>query len=171
MVIQVNQELCTGCGVCLEACTVRAIQLVDQRAVIEDAVCTQCETCMDACSNGAITALSISARSAPVAALLAAESRIVPARDQAALPETAAPARSLALLAGAALAFLGREVAPRLADVLIAALERRLARPTTTAFAPLSTSSRSLTAQGRGERRQARYRRGRAGNRNHKERR
>jgi hypothetical protein len=75
-------------------------------------------------------------------------------------------------LAGAALTFLGREVAPRLADVMIAALERRLARPTTTAVALTSAPSRNLASQGRGEqRKQARYRVGRAGNRNHKERR
>lgn len=171
MIIQVNQELCAGCGVCVDACSVGAIQLVDQRAVIDEALCTQCEACIEACPDGAITALPIPARSTSIVALPAAESRMVPARDQTALPETAAPARGLASLAGAALAFLGREIAPRLADVLIAALERRLARPTTTSIAPVSTSSRSLTAQGRGERRQARHRRGRAGNRNHKERR
>jgi NAD-dependent dihydropyrimidine dehydrogenase PreA subunit len=171
MFIQVNQELCDGCGVCVETCPVGAIQLVDQRAVIDDALCTQCEACVDACPNGAITALSVPARSAPIVALPAAESRIVPARDQAALPETAAPARGLASLAGAVLAFLGREIAPRLADALITALERRLARPTTTSIAPASSSSRSLTAKSRGEQRQARYRGGRIGYKNHKERR
>ena len=139
--------------------------------MIDDALCTQCEACIDACPNGAITALSIPARSMPIAALPAAESQIVPVQSRVALPETTSPARGLVPLAGAALTFLGREVVPRLADMLIAALERRLARPATTAIAPISTSSRSHTAQGRGERRQARYRGGRTGNRNHKERR
>jgi len=171
MVILVNQELCAGCGVCVEACPVGAIQLVDQQAVIDDALCTQCEACTDACPNGAITALSVPTRSVPIAALPAAEFWMVPARDLATLQETATPARGLAQLAGAALAFLGREVTPRLADVLITALERRHARSTTTSIAPVSKSLRSLTAQGRGERRRARYRRGCTGNRNHEERR
>ena len=171
MVIQVNQELCAGCGVCVDACSVGAIHLVDQRAVIDDALCTQCEACADACPNEAITALSIPARSVSIVALPAAGSHLVPGRDQAALPEMAAPARGLATLAGAALAFLGRKVAPRLADVLIDALERRLLRPTTTAIAPTSSSSLTPAAKTRGERRQARYRGGCTGNRNPKERR
>jgi Fe-S-cluster-containing hydrogenase component 2 len=171
MVIQVNQELCDGCGVCVDACSVGAIQLVDQQALIDDALCTQCEACADVCPNEAIAALSIPAGSVSIVVLPAAEPRPVPVRGQAALLTMAAPARGLRPLAGAALAFLGSDVAPRLVDVLIAALERRLSRLTTTTVTPVSTSSQSHTARGKGERMQARYRRGRSGYRNHTERR
>jgi len=51
-----------------------------------------------------------------------AETQIIPAPNPTVLPETAAPVRVLVPLAGAALAFLGHEVAPRLVDVLVNAL-------------------------------------------------
>jgi len=62
MTIKVNQELCAGCGVCVDACSVEAIQMVDYRAKIDDALCTQCGVCMDACPNGAINGMPMSAQ-------------------------------------------------------------------------------------------------------------
>jgi NAD-dependent dihydropyrimidine dehydrogenase PreA subunit len=171
MVLQVSQELCTGCGVCMEACSVGAIQLVDLQAVIDEVLCTQCEACVDACPNEAITAVSIPVRSMPTAEMPAAESQIVPVQSKVELPETTSPARGIVQLAGATLAFLGREAAPRLIDVLITALEHRLARPETTTGTPVSTSSRSHAEWGRGERKQARYRGRRGEKRNRRERR
>jgi NAD-dependent dihydropyrimidine dehydrogenase PreA subunit len=161
MFIQVNQELCAGCGTCVEACSFGAIQLVNQHAVIDDALCTQCEACIDACPNGAIIALSVPAHSIPITTLSATESQIVPVQLREALPEKTSAA-SLAPLAGSVLTFLGREVAPRLADMLLTVLERRLAQPATKGIAPVSPSSRNQISQGRGERRQLRYRGGRA---------
>jgi NAD-dependent dihydropyrimidine dehydrogenase PreA subunit len=171
MVIQVNQELCTGCGVCIDACSVGAIQLVDQRAVIDDALCTTCEACIEACSNEAITTCSIPEPSVSIVTLPAIEAHQVPILEKVTLPGAVAPARGLVPLAGAALAFLGRELAPRLVDVVVNTLERRLARSTTTIVSPVSTSTRVRTTAGRGERKQVRYRSGRTGNRNHKGRR
>jgi NAD-dependent dihydropyrimidine dehydrogenase PreA subunit len=160
MPIQVNQQLCAGCGACIEACPVGAIHLVDHWAMIDAKLCTQCEVCVDACPNGAITALSAPAHNAPIVALPMAESNLIDAPTQTILPEAATPTRGLSPLAGSALAYLGREVVPRLADVLVAALERRLERSATVSPAPLSTTSRCLTRKERGIRRQARYRGG-----------
>jgi ferredoxin len=165
MVIQVNQELCAGCGVCVDACSVGAIRLVDQRPVIEDTLCTACEACIEVCPNEAITKRTVLEPSVSIMTLPAVESRPLPVQDQAALPEMAATARGLAPLAGATLAFLGREFVPRLVDVMITALERRFAQPTT-AVTSLSISSRALATHSRGKPRQARYRSGRTGNRN-----
>ncbi len=162
MVMQVNQALCSGCGVCVEACSNSAIQLAGRWVEINQALCTQCQDCVEACPNGAITAVSEPVQQMlSSAALPAVETEIIPAPKQTALPE----------LAGAALTFLGREVAPRLVEVLATALERRLTTPATSATTSLSAPPKSSAKTSRGIRKQARYRGGRSFNGNHKERR
>lgn len=164
MSVQVNHELCAGCGICVEVCPVEAIQRVDDWAEIDQVLCTQCGACVDACPNGAITIISVPVLSTPIAAQTGIASPIITIPAPMRQPEIAAPARGLALLASAALGYLGREVAPRLVDGLVAALERRLTRPAATTTPTLvSTSSRALSGKGRGIQRQARYRRGRNG--------
>jgi Fe-S-cluster-containing hydrogenase component 2 len=161
MINHVSPELCAGCGVCLDACSTGAIQLVDQRAVIDDILCTQCQACAEACPNGAITAILIPAQGAILETLPEAGTQLIPAHQSEKQPALAATVRRLVPLAGTALAFVGQEVAPRLADVLINSLERSLVRPAAVPTTLLSTSSRRRAAQGRGVRRQTRYRRGR----------
>lgn len=166
MVIQVNKELCAGCGVCVDACSVGAIQLVEHWAEINDALCTQCEACIDACPNVAITSLCIPALNIPIAALPAVESQIVPVHSRITLPETASPARGIVPLAGTALTFLGREVVPRLVDVLATVLERWLTTQATNSSASLLASPNNPPRTRRGIRRQARYRGGHTSYRN-----
>jgi len=171
MVMRVDQELCAGCGVCAETCSNGAINLVDHRAVIDEVQCTQCQACVDACPNGAIAAVYEPIPPEPIAVRPVVETHIISASNATVLPEASTPVRSLAPLAGAALAFLGHEVAPRLVDVLVNTLERRLAQPTATVITPSRTSARVLTTQSLGTQRQARYRGGRIGTRNQKGRR
>ncbi len=169
--IQINQEVCAGCGECIDVCTVGAIQLVDYQAAIDHMLCTQCEACVDACPNGAITAHSTPVQSAALTKLPAAASPSIPTREQVLSPEALPPVRGLVPLAGAALAFLGREAAPHLVDVVVTALERRLTQTTTTTVSPLSTASRDFTTHNRGQRRQIRQRKGCAGDGNQRGRR
>lgn len=171
MIIHVDQELCSGCGTCIDACSPGAIQLVDQRAVIDDVLCTHCQVCVDACPNEAIMAILIPAQSITMTALPENDPREVPLQQLETPPLTATPTPRLAPLAGTALAFLGHEVAPRLADIFFTALERKLARPATNSTTPLPKSSSRHIAQHTGERRQTRNRHGRAGYRNPEERR
>ena len=49
----VDETLCTGCGICLEACPVDAIVLVDGTANIGDE-CTACGACIAECPNDAL---------------------------------------------------------------------------------------------------------------------
>jgi hypothetical protein len=83
----------------------------------------------------------------------------------------ATPVHRLAPLAGAALAFLGKEIAPSLLDIMITALDRRLAQPKSTAVTLLSATPKVFIPEGRGLHQQARHRGGRFGARTQKGRR
>jgi Fe-S-cluster-containing hydrogenase component 2 len=163
--IQVNQELCAGCGSCIDVCSVGAIHLIDDVAEIDDDLCIACEACLEACPNGAIIAITSPTDCAQITVQPASDSGLNLSQQLKVLPETAVPVRGLKPLAGAALAFLGSEVAPRLMDVLIKSIENRIAQPTSTTISPSLPSSRDYRLQSRGERKQIRYRGGRIGNR------
>ncbi len=51
----VNEDLCVGCGVCVDDCPVDAITLKeDQKAVINDDACIRCGQCHDICPQEAV---------------------------------------------------------------------------------------------------------------------
>ncbi|MCP4652872.1 MAG: electron transfer flavoprotein subunit alpha [Candidatus Omnitrophica bacterium] len=52
--IKVINESCVGCGVCLKACPVDAISMVDKKAVIDLDRCTLCGACVSSCKFNAI---------------------------------------------------------------------------------------------------------------------
>jgi len=117
MAVQIDQKLCVGCGACAEACSGGAIYFASRHAVIDETLCTQCQACIDICQNGAIIAISETAQSMPVVAKPIAKTRIIPSSPHASASETPPCTRSPAPFAGAALAFLGREVAPRMVNM------------------------------------------------------
>jgi NAD-dependent dihydropyrimidine dehydrogenase PreA subunit len=135
--IYIDGEKCTGCGVCEDVCPVEAIRVSDDVARIDQDRCNECQACVEACPNEAILMV-----------IEPAEERAISLREQPA-PEVAlaephrapAPLRTKVVpVVGAALAFLGREVAPRLATYLLDALDRRLSQQPTSA-----SSTKNLT--------------------------
>ena len=53
--IQVNDQECTGCGICVDVCPAEAISLVEGVATVDPEKCTQCLSCLDECPVEAIT--------------------------------------------------------------------------------------------------------------------
>ena len=57
--IEVNEDLCSGCGVCVAVCPYDAAKLEKSEkgliSVIDDLKCKRCGVCISACPSGAIT--------------------------------------------------------------------------------------------------------------------
>ena len=52
---EIDADRCTGCGLCLKACTTKAI-IGEKKVVhvIDQSLCIQCGACYDACNLGAV---------------------------------------------------------------------------------------------------------------------
>lgn len=54
--ILVNEELCIGCGECVDVCPVEVFELQDEKAVpVNIDECLGCESCVEVCEQDAIT--------------------------------------------------------------------------------------------------------------------
>ena len=53
MAAKVDQEKCTGCGICVDSCPMEAIKLEKDKAVITGD-CSECGICVSKCPNEAI---------------------------------------------------------------------------------------------------------------------
>ncbi|MHA2158465.1 MAG: ATP-binding protein [Candidatus Thorarchaeota archaeon] len=51
----INEELCSGCGTCIERCQMEAISLVDDVAILNQKRCIGCGNCIIRCPENAIT--------------------------------------------------------------------------------------------------------------------
>ena len=136
--IYIDNERCTGCGVCVEACPTGAIWLTEgetgRHAEIDEARCQECEACVEACPEKAIRS-----EAEPVIEreLVQVKAKPVPAKPQSRQVYLGRPAPKALTWLGAALAFAGREIVPRVAASLLDAWDRRAGRSTP----PLSDSN------------------------------
>jgi ferredoxin len=91
--IYVDENLCTGCGTCLDICNRSAISLDGSTASIAQESCTSCGRCVDMCPAGAIIQVE------PVEAASSA----IPRASATSVPQTtptSAPALPTAVLTG-----------------------------------------------------------------------
>jgi ferredoxin len=55
MAAKVDPEKCTGCGACADECPTDAIEMKDDKAVVNEDECVDCGACVDVCPSEAIT--------------------------------------------------------------------------------------------------------------------
>jgi Fe-S-cluster-containing hydrogenase component 2 len=145
--VWIDEERCTGCGACVEACPVAAITLVGGIARVDAETCTGCEACIVVCPEDAVQ---------PVV-----QGEIVPAQEGP-VPAVRRPS-PLAETAGAAMAVAGVGLLARVAQVLARTVEHWLAQPSTAMRPSSGTAAPSMLEGGRAPGRGRRARRRRRG--------
>ena len=113
----VQEDLCTGCGACIEACQNEAISLKDGVAFIDQSRCSKCQVCIDTCPQGA---LSFSSSADPVTF-----EKINPV-GAARLKTSNEASERKSNWQGLMLAYAGQYILPRLVDVLAAFIQQKL---------------------------------------------
>jgi Fe-S-cluster-containing hydrogenase component 2 len=147
--LKVDLEKCTGCGICLDACSVEAISLLAGNAIIDYEICNACSECVRACPIGAIISIE---EQLPVEVM---PSQSISVRQ--AQPAVLSPSQKITPWVGAMLTLVSREFLPRFADALVLSLEKHLERPART----LPDIYPRATREGLGIRRRQRRRAGR----------
>ena len=54
MAVEIDENQCTGCGICIDVCPVNAIKIEEDKAIVED-ICVECTACVNQCPNEAIS--------------------------------------------------------------------------------------------------------------------
>jgi len=55
MAVQIDQEQCNGCKLCVDICPLEAISIENDKAKVDKDTCTECGQCVDECPNKAIS--------------------------------------------------------------------------------------------------------------------
>ncbi|MFH2038388.1 MAG: 4Fe-4S binding protein [Chloroflexota bacterium] len=139
MTIQINQELCSGCGICMDSCRSGAIIMDAQQVTIDLKLCNNCGVCIDACPNEAIAVVAGTTPIIHIPTPNPDKNPIMPIQPLSQQSEISRPLKENKPLTRAAMAFLESEIAPRLVTMAVSVLERKLTHSSPTTFKPEAT--------------------------------
>ncbi|NLW22941.1 MAG: 4Fe-4S binding protein [Tissierellia bacterium] len=54
MVIKIDNEKCTKCGLCIETCPINIIRMEGDMVLMDETRCIKCKTCVGVCPSKAI---------------------------------------------------------------------------------------------------------------------
>jgi Fe-S-cluster-containing hydrogenase component 2 len=146
----VDQDRCSGCGVCVDVCPAGAITIQDGKATIDQGRCQLCEACFTACPQEAI--LTVIENSLVADGSSARSIDRPPASGAAVIAARVAPA------VGAALLYVGREVLPWVARYVLGAVERKTGEMAEPSAVGTSITPDEAAPSGSGRHRRRRHR-------------
>jgi ferredoxin len=120
----VNTEFCNGCGDCVSVCPNGAMILQNNHAFIDQELCQGCEICVDSCLQGAI----LIGERAPIGSEVIKIPSVAP-KEIATVPEQyhhTSLQNAILPTIGSALMWTARELIPRLADLALGYVDRRI---------------------------------------------
>ena len=122
--VRVDDTLCNGCGECIEVCPTGALILRNNHAFIDQNLCLDCDACVDTCPQGAI----LLSEGMPINRDVIRIPEAVPDYSVSQLQHSEQTSvRDIVFPAiGSLLLWTGRELVPRLADLALGYLDRRI---------------------------------------------
>ena len=155
--VLINIEYCNGCGICIDTCPTGAIFLQNEKAFIDTNLCEGREVCMETCPQGAIihpASVPVQEKATPFPIEMPTE--VISIQDQQrflAIHSEALP------VIGSILLWTGRELAPRLLNLAVDYVERRIQHAETGLSRYPSQDRQRFLSQAGGRRRRQRQRR------------
>ena len=122
--VLIKIEDCNGCGACIDSCPAGAISLQNNKALIDINLCEGCEVCVDTCPQRAI----IHSKAGPIQEMTPSIPIEIPAvvitsQDQ---QKSTTHQNSVIPVISSMLLWTGRELAPRLMNLALDYVERRI---------------------------------------------